>query len=206
MRTEELKLINCYVDKKNPKFELNGALLDKTNKKIVATNTRALIICDNAGLGADGIIHKSAIELALKSATATKPKNVWFHNRDGAMYHFGSSKVIDIQTTIIDGGDNKEGVIVSMPEINGKYPNYERVLFDMEAEDVKVIPTDKTKINRDIAMAGVIIDNKWLDPMIDYMKATDNIATVYFKHHNMPLIIKCWDITLAIMPIVVDKD
>ena len=198
MRTAELKLINNFVDKKNPKFELNGMLLDKVNKKIVATNTRALIVYECADLEVDGILHKSAIELALKSVVGKNEKDVVFHSRDGAMYDFYTRPVLDIQTLITEDRDPKEGAIISMPTIDGIYPNYERIQFDVNGKDVKTCVSTHKTIYRDIAQFGAIVDAQYLKPLVEYMKLRDYIGTIYYREANMPVLIKCVDATLFI--------
>lgn len=200
MKTGELKLINNYIDKANPKFELNGAFLDKVNKKIVSTDTKALIIYENEELNAEGIINKSAIELALKTATTKKEKEVIFHNRNGEMYNFGNRQIIDIQTVISEEKDNRNGAIISIPEIINTYPQYERIIPSYP--DKKSIKTTPIALMRDVASAGIILDLKYIQPFIDYLELRNyKEAMVYYKDSVSPVLFECKNIKLIVMPI-----
>ncbi len=225
--TTGIKLIDSYIDKKNPKFELNGAYLDKDNKRIVATDTKA-IIAYKFDVGIDAILHKNSFEMICKTAVKNKPKGVHFYERDGEAYHFGSSRVIEMQSFIKDTTDKKEGCIIGMPEINGKYPDWKRLMvdrkslndthdFNFDSEEIlyhdkdKKNPKTKMKsvlckagfIEFEIAKLGAIVDSKYVKPIEDYLVfSRDKDIEILFTFNNFPVRIEHQDFSLVIMPIV----
>jgi len=197
MESEELRLIMNYVDRINPKFELNGAYLDMKNKKIVATNTRVLIVYDNEDLKVDGIIQRQALELALKGATAKREKQIFFHNRTGNKHSLmGSGNLIDIQA---------DDVIISTAGIIGTFPDYERVMFDPDSKDVTVVVADHAALYRDVSKLGAVLNYDYVLPFIKYLKLRNYDATIYYKAPEVPVMIKCHNFTLLVMPIILDK-
>lgn len=94
------------IDKNNPKFELNGMLLDLKNKKLIATDTRRMAIqdidIDCNGLEDEIIIPRAAVQDVKSITDITISKN-YISFKDG---------------------DRK----ITSRQIMGKYPDYERII------------------------------------------------------------------------------
>ena len=95
------------VDKNNPKYELNGMLIDFKNGKLVSTNTRALTVQD------------ITIPEELKGlSNAIIPKNMLFD----------TMQLIKINNKflVFKNGNNT----FKTDFISGKYPDYQRIMLD----------------------------------------------------------------------------
>ena len=94
------------IDRNNPKFELNGMLLDLKNKKIVATDTKRISInsidIDYKGLMNEVIIPRAALQ-DVKS-------------------------ISDIKISQNYISFSSEDKIITARQIIGKYPQYERII------------------------------------------------------------------------------
>jgi hypothetical protein len=100
------------VDKNNPKYELNGMLIDFKNGKLVSTNTRALTVQD------------ITIPEEFKSLNnAIVPKNMLFDTMQ-------LMKIND-KILVFKNGNNT----FKTDFINGKYPDYQRIMLDDNSQD-----------------------------------------------------------------------
>jgi len=100
------------VDKNNPKYELNGMLIDFKNGKLVSTNTRALTVQD------------ITIPEELKNLNnAIIPKNMLFDTMQ-------LTKIND-NILVFKNGNNT----FKTKLINGRYPDYQRIILDDNSQD-----------------------------------------------------------------------
>jgi hypothetical protein len=205
INTRDLGFINHYIDKNNPKWELNGLYLDSKNKKLVATNTRALIIFEDDELEADGIIPRHLIDAAVKSCVKNHNRSVYFRNREGKIAEIGNKLLIEVQTFTEDTADKRPPLIASDIVMDGKFPDYERILLDKETA-IFSKRTGGQAIRRDIYSTGVVLDEKWIIPLIEYSDKNMMDIDIYFNQPDLPIMFECGNITLVVMPIVMDKN
>lgn len=202
--TKELALINFYADKNNPKFELNGIFLDKENKNIVATNTRALIVYHDEDLEAGGIIKKETVELGVKSCPPSHRRTVFFLSRKGAFCGWNDTELVDIQSLSEDVRDKRPPFCVSTAPLNGKYPEYQRILVNKETAAIHKTSHSEL-LRRDIYSTGVVLNEKWIIPFIEYVTKEELDVHIYFNEPNLPIMFTAGNFTLVVMPIVLDK-
>jgi len=223
-------LINCIkkitpsIDNNNPKFELNGALIDIKSQKInfVATDTRRLSI--------------------------SKLENI---SNEASQIIIPKKAIVEIQKLFLDEASiryDETNLVISNENytfftklINGKFPDYERIIpqnlkykFELSKsiliEAIKLVTSieskikitfsshtvnfesldddseSKTGIDVDIAIDDefyIAVNSKYI---LDFLSSTnsENI-TLGFNESNLPFYLEDGNFTTIVMPIVLDK-
>jgi DNA polymerase-3 subunit beta len=219
-----IKKITPSIDNNNPKFELNGALIDIKSQKInfVATDTRRLAISN-----LENISNKESQIIIPKKA------------------------IVEIQKLFLDGATIKyddTNLVVSNNNytfftklINGKFPDYERIIpnnlkykFKLSKssfiEAIKLVTSIESKIkitfnsdsilfesldddsesktqldiNVDIQESFYIaVNSKYI---LDFLSGTNSEEiSVGFNESNLPFYLEDGNFITIVMPIVLDK-
>lgn len=219
-----IKKITPSIDNNNPKFELNGALIDIKSQKInfVATDTRRLAISNLENISNDEtqlIIPKKAI--------------------------------VEIQKLFLDEAsinyDNTNLVISNQNYtfftklINGKFPDYERIIpnslkysFSLQKsqliESIKLVTSIESKIKITFNPENIIFESLDEDSesktmvdvnlpidesffvavnskyILDFLSSTNNEnITIGFNDANLPFYLEDGNFITIVMPIVLDK-
>jgi DNA polymerase III subunit beta len=230
LNIDTFNLINCIkkitpsIDNNNPKFELNGALIDIKSQKInfVATDTRRLAISN-----LENISNESSQIIIPKKA------------------------IVEIQKLFLDEAnikyDDVHLVITNSNYtfftklINGKFPDYERIIpnnlkhkFELEKsvliESIKLVTSIESKIKISFSPNGVVfeslnddsesktqidmpisIDDQFFIAvnskyLLDFLSSTNNEKiTIGFNESNLPFYLEDGNFITIIMPIVLDK-
>ena len=219
-----IKKITPSIDNNNPKFELNGALIDIKSQKInfVATDTRRLSI--------------SYLE------------NI---SNDAAQIIIPKKAIIEIQKLFLDEANVKyddTNLVVSNNNytfftklINGKFPDYERIIpnnlrynFTLSKasliESIKLVTSIESKIKIVFSPDNIVfesldddsesktqidaslnIDNSFYIAVnskyiLDFLSSTNNEnITVGFNESNLPFYLEDGNFITIVMPIVLDK-
>lgn len=219
-----IKKITPSIDNNNPKFELNGALIDIKSQKInfVATDTRRLAISN-----LENISNKESQIIIPKKA------------------------IIEIQKLFLDDASIKyddTNLVVSNNNyifftklINGKFPDYERIIpnnlkykFQLSKslliESIKLVTSieskikitfntdniifesldddseSKTQLDINVAITEsfyIAVNSKYI---LDFLSGTNSEEiTVGFNESNLPFYLEDGNFITIVMPIVLDK-
>jgi len=219
-----IRKITPAIDNNNPKFELNGALIDIKNSKInfVSTDTRRLAI--------------SYLE------------NI--HNQE-SQFIIPKKAIIEIQKLFLDEASinyDDTNLVVSNDKmtfftklINGKYPDYERIIpqslkynltlpKNVLVESIKLVTSLFSNIKISFNQDGIIfesldedtesktqidmnldIDNNFYLAvnaryLLDFLSMTNNEnITVGFNDSNLPFYLEDDKFYTIVMPIVLEK-
>jgi DNA polymerase III beta subunit, central domain len=184
MLGRSLKKILPCIDSNNPKFELNGALLDiKQNYiNIVGTDTKRLAVFKFANEASDEfslIIPKKAINEIQK-------------------LFFDKIEIYYDENVLIAQSQNFE---FFTKLINGKFPDYERVIpkdiairfelsRDKMVEGIKTISmlSDQMKITfskESITFESIIEDNSEAKTMIEFQTGLEEDISINVKNRNL---------------------
>jgi DNA polymerase-3 subunit beta len=219
-----VKKITPSIDNNNPKFELNGALIDIKSQKInfVATDTRRLAIS-----------HLENI------------------NNDEMQIIIPKKAIIEIQKLFLDEANIKyddTNLVVSNNNytfftklINGKFPDYERIIpqnlkytFPLSKsqliESIKLVTSIESKIKVTFSNSNIVFESLDDDSesqtavdvtldiedsfyiavnskyILDFLSSTnsENI-TIGFNESNLPFYLEDGNFITIVMPIVLDK-
>lgn len=221
---ESIKKITPAIDNNNPKFELNGALIDIKNSKInfVSTDTRRLAVAH-----LENISNEEAKIIIPKKA------------------------IIEIQKLFFDEitiSYNETYLIINTPNmqfftklINGKYPDYERIIpnslkhtievaKDSLIDSIKLVTSlspnlkltfssnsiifesiddeteSKTKIDVELNLDNtftIAANNKYL---LDFLSMTKNEKIkIGFNESNLPFYLEDNRFFTIVMPIILEK-
>ena len=219
-----IRKITPAIDNNNPKFELNGALIDIKNSKInfVATDTRRLAIS-----------HLQNI------------------SNDESQFIIPKKAIIEIQKLFVDNANisyDETNLIISNENtrfftklINGKFPDYERIIpnslkYNLKVsksiliDSIKLVTSlfanikitftpnaiifesldedseAKTQIDIDLNIDSdfyLAVNAKYL---LDFLSLTNNEEiTVGFNESNLPFYLEDEKFYTIVMPIVLDK-
>lgn len=219
-----IKKITPSIDNNNPKFELNGALIDIKSQKInfVATDTRRLAISN-----LENISNKESQIIIPKKA------------------------IIEIQKLFLDEASIKyddTNLVVSNNNytfftklINGKFPDYERIIpnnlkykFQLSKslliEAIKLVTSieskikitfnpdsivfesldddseSKTQLDISVGISDsfyIAVNSKYI---LDFLSGTNNEEiSVGFNESNLPFYLEDGNFITIVMPIVLDK-
>ncbi|MEA2019938.1 MAG: DNA polymerase III subunit beta [Campylobacterota bacterium] len=219
-----IKKITPSIDNNNPKFELNGALIDIKSQKInfVATDTRRLAVSNLENISNEEsqiIIPKKAIieiqKLFLDEAT------------------------INYDDTNLVVSNNNYTFFTKL--INGKFPDYERIIPNnlkynfllskaMLIESIKLVTSIESKIKVTFNPESIIFESLDDDSesktqidvninidesfyiavnskyILDFLSSTDSEnITIGFNESNLPFYLEDKNFITIIMPIVLDK-
>ena len=219
-----IRKITPAIDNNNPKFELNGALIDIKNSKInfVATDTRRLAI--------------------------SYLQNI---SNEEAQFIIPKKAIIEIQKLFVDDANiayDETNLIISNENsqfftklINGKFPDYERIIPNslkynlkisksMLIDSIKLVTSLFSNIKITFTPASIIfesldedseaktqidinlnIDNEFYlavnaKYLLDFLSLTNNEEiTVGFNESNLPFYLEDEKFYTIVMPIVLDK-
>ncbi len=221
---ESIKKITPAIDNNNPKFELNGALIDIKNSKInfVATDTRRLAVSH-----LENITNSEAKIIIPKKAIIEIQK-----------LFFDDIEISYDETYLIITAQNRQ---FFTKLINGKYPDYERIIpnslkynievsKDILIESIKLVTSlspnlrltfssnsilfesiddeteSKTKIDIDLPLEDSFViaaNNKYL---LDFLSMTKNEKIkVGFNESNLPFYLEDNKFFTIVMPIILEK-
>jgi len=219
-----VKKITPSIDNNNPKYELNGALIDIKSQKInfVATDTRRLAVSN-----LENISNETSQIIIPKKA------------------------IIEIQKLFLDEASIKyddTNLVISNSNytfftklINGKFPDYERIIpknlkyrFDLEKsiliESIKLVTSIESKMKITFSPNGVIFESLDDDSesktqidmpiaiddsfyiavnskyILDFLSSTVNEKIIIgFNESNLPFYLEDGNFITIVMPIVLDK-
>ena len=219
-----IKKITPSIDNNNPKFELNGALIDIKSQKInfVATDTRRLAVSNLENISNEEsqiIIPKKAIIEIQKL--------------------FLDEAIISYDDTNLVVSNNNYTFFTKL--INGKFPDYERIIPNnlkytfllskpMLIESIKLVTSIESKIKITFNPESIIFESLDDDSesktqidvniniddsfyiavnskyILDFLSSThsENI-TIGFNESNLPFYLEDKNFITIIMPIVLDK-
>ena len=219
-----IKKITPAVDNNNPKFELNGALIDIKNENInfVSTDTRRLAIANLRNISNDPmqiIVPKKAIVEIQK-------------------LFFDETTISYDETNLILSNNN---FTFFTKLINGKFPDYERIIpqslkhsFEISKstliESIKLITSLKPNIKITFSQSNIlfesvdedseaktqidinlnITDNFYIAVnskyLLDFLASSESEnITIGFNESNLPFYLEDKNFKTIIMPIILDK-
>lgn len=219
-----IRKITPAIDNNNPKFELNGALLDIKSSKInfVATDTRRLAVSY-----LQNISNESAQFIIPKKAIIEIQK-----------LFLDNAKISYDDTNLVISNEN---TIFFTKLINGKFPDYERIIpntlkynFElpksMLVESIKLVTSLFSNIKITFTTSGIIfesldedtesktqvdidlnIDNEFYlavnaKYLLDFLSMTNNDKVeIGFNESNLPFFLKDDKFFTIVMPIVLEK-
>ncbi len=192
IKTHELKLLSHYIDKKNPKYELNGALLCSEHNMLVSTNTRAL-----CRIKLDSDIPESVI------IPGDMIKNILNMNRSrqNQNTHVFTKSIDGVTAAITDTWYDKSTYIY--PSLAGEYPEHNRIV----PTAVKSVTHSQgfMELYAMISRTTAITNYIYIKPIMDYMKATNQPATISYNDKKLPIMIEVGPCQIIIMPIILDE-
>jgi len=219
-----IKKITPAIDNNNPKFELNGALIDIKSQKInfVATDTRRLALAN-----LENISNEESQIIIPKKA------------------------IIEIQKLFLDESNIKyddTNLVVSNDNytfftklINGKFPDYERIIprnlkysFALSKalliESIKLVTSIESKIKITFNQTNIIFESLDDDSesqtqidyelnidesfyiavnskyILDFLSSTNSEKiNIGFNESNLPFLLEDGNFVTIVMPIVLDK-
>ncbi|MEA2049554.1 MAG: DNA polymerase III subunit beta [Campylobacterota bacterium] len=219
-----IKKITPAIDNNNPKFELNGALIDIKSQKInfVATDTRRLAVSHLENISNEEtqiIIPKKAIIEIQK-------------------LFFGEANIKYDETNLVVTNEN---YTFFTKLINGKFPDYERIIpkslkynFDLSKalliESIKLVTSIESKIKMTFSSNSIIFEsldddsesktqidcNLNIDDIfyiavnskyiLDFLSSTTNEnIKIGYNESNLPFYLEDDNFITIVMPIVLDK-
>lgn len=219
-----VKKITPSIDTNNPKFELNGALLDIKSNKInfVATDTRRLAVSNLENLS------NEEIQIIIPKKAIIEIQKLFFDNT-----------IISYDETNLVLSNDKIKFFTKL--INGKFPDYERIIpsslkysFSLSKssliESIKLITSLKPNIkitfsNNNILFESVdedseartqidvnlniedtfyiAVNSKYL---LDFLSTTTNENIIVgFNESNLPFYLEDEKFVTIIMPIILEK-
>ncbi len=219
-----IKKITPSIDNNNPKFELNGALIDiKTNKiNFVATDTRRLAVSNLENLSNEEIqiiIPKKAIIEIQKlffddAAISYDETNLVIYNKNMKFFtKLINGKFPDYERIIPNNLKysfqlSKASLIESIKLITSLKPNIKitftsnNILFESVDEDSEA----QTQIDVDLNIDDtfyIAVNSKYL---LDFLSTTTNEnITVGFNESNLPFYLEDDKFITIIMPIILEK-
>ncbi len=219
-----IKKITPAIDNNNPKFELNGSLIDIKNDKInfVSTDTRRLAISYLRNISNDAmkiiVPKKAIIEIQKIFFDESKIKydetNLVVFNNNYTFFtklingNFPDYERIIPSTLKHSFTISKEVLIESIKLITSLKPNIkitfspEKILFESVDEDseAKTQIAIQLNINEEFYIA---VNSKYL---LDFLATSDNdIVTIGFNDSNLPFYLEDDKFKTIIMPIILDK-
>ena len=207
------------IDSNNPKFELNGMLIDLGNKALVSTDTRRL-----------------AVEY--KDFTVTGNENTQqLIIPKKALIGCSSIKDIKFNKNFISFINNK-GVSVRTELIAGKYPEYQRIIPKEKKVSIEVNGLELKKVLKKVKAKDLQIKHKndfmyiayydssktvdiakiacqyssslelkyALSAIYLYDAITENEVVLKINDYNLPIVLESPHLKSIIMPIIVDKE
>jgi DNA polymerase-3 subunit beta len=219
-----IKNITPAIDNNNPKFELNGALIDIKDQKInfVATDTRRLAVSNLENISSKQtqiIIPKKAIveiqklffdeaDIKFDDVNLTlSNKNYTFFTKliNGKFPDYGRIIPNSLKHTF---SVNKSDLIDSIKLITSLKPNIKitfsnsNILFESVDEDSEA----KTQIDVDLNLEEsfyIAVNSKYI---LDFLSCTSNPSVnIGFNESNLPFYLEDGNFITIVMPIILDK-
>ncbi|PIF03789.1 MAG: DNA polymerase III subunit beta [Arcobacter sp.] len=219
-----IRKITPSIDNNNPKFELNGALIDIKSQKInfVATDTRRLAVAN-----LENISNEESQIIIPKKATIEIQKL------------FLDEATVKYDDTYLVVSNNRYTFFTKL--INGKFPDYERIIpkslkytFPLSKafliESIKLVTSIESKIKITFNQDSIIFESLDDDSesktqidvqldiedsfyiavnskyILDFLSSTNNEnITIGFNESNLPFYLEDNNFITIIMPIVLDK-
>lgn len=219
-----IKKITPAIDNNNPKFELNGALLDiKTDKiNFVSTDTRRLAISDLNN------ISNQAMQIIIPKKAIIEIQKLFFDETN-----------INYDETNLILSNNNYKFFTKL--INGKFPDYERIIpqtlkynfkisKDILIESIKLITSLKPNIKITFSSNNILLESVDEDSesktqidlnldlkdsfyiavnskyLLDFLfSSNNNEITFGFNESNLPFYLEDNKFKTIIMPIILDK-
>ncbi len=219
-----IKKITPSIDNNNPKFELNGALIDIKSQKInfVATDTRRLAVANLEN------ISNETSQIIIPKKAIVEIQKLFFDQAD----------IKYDETNLVISNEN---YTFFTKLINGKFPDYERIIpnnlkhkFELEKsiliESIKLVTSIESKIKISFSPQSVIFESLDDDSesktqidtqiniesdfyiavnskyILDFLSSTSNEKiTVGFNESNLPFYLEDKNFITIVMPIVLDK-
>lgn len=219
-----IRKITPAIDNNNPKFELNGALIDikSNNINFVATDTRRLAISNLNN------ISNEAMQIIIAKKAIIEIQKIFFDETN-----------ISYDETNLILSNNNYTFFTKL--INGKYPDYERIIpstlkynFSMSKqvliESIKLITSLKPNIKITFSSNNVLFESVDEDSeaktkidinlnidesfyiavnskyLLDFLSSSDNEnINIGFNESNLPFYLEDDKFKTIIMPIILDK-
>lgn len=222
---KNLKLISPTIDKNNPKFELNGALIDikKDSTKLVGTDTRrlAIVTIENQ--------NENELSIIIPKKAISEIKRLFTEDIDIDIYYNSTDIIIQ----------NRNNLFFSRL-INGKYPDYERVvprdlkhsiilpkkeikdaiktitaiskdikiIFNLNSIVFKSLSTEnteaETELQIDTSLYGfeLNVNSRYIVDFLSEIES-DNFEIILNELSNLPFILKDREFITVVMPITI---
>jgi len=219
-----IKKITPAIDNNNPKFELNGSLIDIKNDKInfVATDTRRLAISHLRN------ISNESMQIIVPKKAIIEIQKLFF---DEASIKYDETNLII--------SNNNYTFFTKL--INGKFPDYERIIpnslkhnFSISKqiliESIKLITSLKPNIKITFSSSNILFESVDEDSeaktqidinlnieenfyiavnskyLLDFLSSSDNEnVNIGFNESNLPFYLEDDKFKTIIMPIILDK-
>jgi len=219
-----IKKITPAIDNNNPKFELNGSLIDIKNDKInfVATDTRRLAISHLRN------ISNESMQIIVPKKAIIEIQKLFF---DEASIKYDETNLII--------SNNNYTFFTKL--INGKFPDYERIIpnslkhnFSISKqiliESIKLITSLKPNIKITFSSSNILFESVDEDSeaktqidinlnieenfyiavnskyLLDFLSSSDNEnINIGFNESNLPFYLEDDKFKTIIMPIILDK-
>ncbi|MEA3289871.1 MAG: DNA polymerase III subunit beta [Campylobacterota bacterium] len=219
-----IRKITPAIDNNNPKFELNGALIDIKSQKInfVATDTRRLAVAHLEN------ISNNEMQIIIPKKAIVEIQKLFL---DEASINYD-------ETNLVVSNDN---YTFFTKLINGKFPDYERIIPNnlkysfslskaMLIEAIKLVTSIESKIkitfnNNNIVFESldddsesqtqidcelnieesfyIAVNSKYI---LDFLSTTNNEKiTIGYNESNLPFYLEDGNFITIVMPIVLDK-
>ncbi len=219
-----IKKITPAIDNNNPKFELNGALIDIKSQKInfVATDTRRLAVSHLENISND------EIQVIIPKKAIIEIQKLFF---DEALIKYDDTNIVV----------NNNNFTFFTKLINGKFPDYERIIpnslkynFTLSKsiliDSIKLVTSIESKIKISFSPNNIIFESLDDDSesktqidcelniedsfyiavnskyLLDFLSSTNNEnITIGYNESNLPFYLEDGNFITIVMPIVLDK-
>lgn len=153
MTKQIIKFLSKFIDKDNPKLELNYAYVDFDNRKIVATNTRMLVeinIPFDMMENCSGTYFLNKKVLKAMESMADKETDYEFEDNSIIMYH----EKVSVDTVCSEYTDSWQ------------FPNYEKILNDTKYDD-SFQTENISQLDFELSKLDVFINGSYLNYIIE---------------------------------------
>ncbi|MEA3383689.1 MAG: DNA polymerase III subunit beta [Campylobacterota bacterium] len=219
-----IKKITPSIDNNNPKFELNGALIDIKSQKInfVATDTRRLSVSNLEN------ISNEETQLIIPKKAIIEIQKLFFDD----------AKIKYDDTNLVVSNNN---YTFFTKLINGKFPDYERIIPNslkynftlaksLLIESIKLVTSIESKIKVTFSSNNILFESLDDDSesktqidcelnikdsfyiavnskyILDFLSSTNSEkVTIGYNESNLPFYLEDGNFITIVMPIVLDK-
>ena len=219
-----IKKITPSIDNNNPKFELNGALIDIKSQKInfVATDTRRLAVSYLENISND------EMQIIIPKKAIIEIQKIFF---DEASIKYDNTNLVV--------SNNNYTFFTKL--INGKFPDYERIIpkslkhsfllsKSILIESIKLVTSIESKIKMTFTSTNILFESLDDDSesktqidceiniddsfyiavnskyILDFLSSTNSEkVTIGYNESNLPFYLEDGNFKTVVMPIVLDK-